>query len=95
MKECRWEECNIWPCYRVTELQTLNGSSLMPDSIWEGELSTQKEGKVSHEIILGVVNSPVLELPETGSPALRILSIAAAVSALAGVLLIIRRKKEM
>ena len=81
--------------YRVTELQTLNGSSLMPDSIWEGELSTQKEGKVSHEIILGVVNSPVLELPETGSPALRILSIAAAVSALAGVLLIIRRKKEM
>lgn len=77
--------------YRVTELQTLNGSSLMPDRIWEGSIEKKDDSKF--EVILGVVNSPNLELPETGSPALRILSVAAAISAIAGILLITRRKK--
>ncbi len=76
--------------YRVTEFQTLNGSSLMPDSIWEGELTTQKEGKVLHEIVLGVVNSPVLELPETGSISARMISILALVFTMIGALAVIK-----
>lgn len=77
--------------YRVTELQTLNGSSLMPDHIWEGTM----DGNETFEVVLGVVNSPILELPKTGSSAARILSIFAALFALAGVTLLITRRKKV
>ncbi len=76
--------------YRVTELQTLNGSSLMPDRIWEGDLSSGEQ----FEVVLGVVNSPILELPETGSTSARILSIFAALFAVAGAVLLITRRKK-
>ena len=81
--------------YRVTELQTLNGSSLMPDHIWEGDLSTQKDGAEKYEVVLGVVNSPILELPKTGSQTARALSIIATLFALAGVTLLITRRKKV
>ena len=81
--------------YRVTELQTLNGSSLMPDHIWEGDLSTQKDGAEKYEVVLGVVNSPILELPKTGSNSVRIISILAALLAAAGVTLLITRRKKV
>ena len=58
--------------YRVTELKTNNGSSLMPGPIWEGDLLTEKEGKHQFEVVLSVVNSPILELPETGGNTLMI-----------------------
>lgn len=80
--------------YRVTETRTLNGATLLPDPIWEGDLLTEKEGEHQFEVVLGVANSPILELPETGSPALRLFSAAAAICALAGVLLLARKKKE-
>lgn len=77
--------------YRVTELQTLNGSSLMPDQIWEGTM----DGSETYEVVLGVVNSPVLELPKTGSNSVRIISILAALLAAAGVTLLITRRKKV
>ena len=58
--------------YRVTELKTNNGSSLMPGPIWEGDLLTEKEGEHQFEVVLSVVNSPILELPETGGNTLMI-----------------------
>lgn len=81
--------------YRVTELQTLNGSSLMPDHIWDGDLSTQKDGSEQFEVVLGVVNSPILELPKTGSNSVRIISILAALFTAAGVTLLITRRKKV
>lgn len=80
--------------YRVTEIQTLNGSTLMPSSIWEGNLSTVKDGAEKFEVVLGVVNSPVLEMPKTGSYAGRILSIATAMFAVTGAALLITRRRK-
>lgn len=77
--------------YRVTELQTLNGSSLMPDQIWEGTM----DGSETYEVVLGVVNSPILELPKTGSSSARIISILAALFTAAGVTLLISRRKKV
>lgn len=77
--------------YRVTELQTLNGSSLMPNQIWEGTLDDNE----TFEVVLGVVNSPILELPKTGSNSARIISIFAALFALAGVTLLMTRRKKV
>lgn len=77
--------------YRVTELQTLNGSSLMPDQIWEGTM----DGSETYEVVLGVVNSPILELPKTGSSSARIISILAALFTVAGVTLLISRRKKV
>ncbi len=68
--------------YRVTELQTLNGSSLMPDHIWEGDLSSGEQ----FEVVLGVVNSTVLELPKTGSISARMISILASLFTMIGAL---------
>ena len=76
--------------YRVTELQTLNGSSLMPDNIWEGTL----DGNETFEVALGVVNSPNLELPKTGSQTARVLPILAALFTLAGVTLLMTPRKK-
>lgn len=76
--------------YRATELQTLNGSSLMPDHIWEGDLSSGEQ----FEVVLGVVNSPNLELPETGSTSTRILSVFAALFTVVGAVLLITRRKK-
>lgn len=78
--------------YRVTELQTLNGSSLIPDHIWEGSIERIDDGKF--EVILGVVNSPNLELPKTGSTSAPILSIFAMLFAVAGAVLLITRKRK-
>ena len=58
--------------YRVTELKTNNGSSLMPGPIWEGDLLREKDGEHQFEVVLSVVNSPILELPETGGNTLMI-----------------------
>lgn len=77
--------------YRVTELQTLNGSSLMPDNIWEGTLDENE----TFEVALSVVNSPNLELPKTGSSSARIISILAALFTVAGVTLLITRRKKV
>ena len=67
----------------------------MPDHIWEGDLSTQKDGAEKYEVVLGVVNSPILELPKTGSQTARALSIIATLFALAGVTLLITRRKKV
>ena len=81
--------------YRVTETKTQNGASLMPDQIWEGEIVTLKDGNKLFEVVLGVVNSPVLELPETGSKSLVLmpLSILLCLGVCAGALILLRKKE--
>ena len=56
--------------YRVIETKTMNGSTLMPGPIWAGDLVTEKEGGGQYHVVLGVANSPILELPATGSKSL-------------------------
>ena len=83
--------------YRVTETKTLNGSSLMPGHIWEGDLVTEKEGEHQFEVVLGVVNSPILELPETGSKSLALMPIGLLLCAAVcmGALFVLKKKKEV
>ena len=82
--------------YRVTETKTQNGASLMPDHIWEGDLVTEKEGECQFEVILGVENSPVLELPETGVKSIAVMPISLFVCAAVclGALIALKKKKE-
>ena len=67
----------------------------MPDQIWEGEIVTLKDGNKRFEVVLGVVNSPVLELPETGSKSLVLmpLSILLCLGVCAGALILLRKKE--
>ncbi len=83
--------------YRVTETKTLNGSSLMPGHIWEGDLVTEKEGEHQFEVVLGIVNSPILELPETGSKSLALMPIGLllCVAVCMGALFGLKKKKEV
>ena len=83
--------------YRVTETKTSNGSSLMPGHIWEGDLVTEKEGDHQFEVVLGVVNSPILELPETGSKSLALMPIGLLLCAAVcvGALTVLKKKKEV
>ena len=83
--------------YRVTETKTLNGSSLMPGRIWEGNLANEKNGELQFEVVLKVINSPILELPETGSKALVLMPIGLALCAAVcmGALFVLKKKKEV
>lgn len=76
--------------YRLTELQTRNGFSLMPDPVWEGTL----EGKDNFEIVLGIVNSPAMELPRTGGAGIMVFTVLAALCTVSGTALLIFRKRE-
>ena len=53
------------------------------------------DGSETFEVVLGVVNSPILELPKTGSSSARIISILAALFTAAGVTLLISRRKKV
>ena len=81
--------------YRVTETKTLDGSQLMPNHIWEGDLENEKNGEYRFEVILGVVNSPILELPETGSHAMALMPIGLALCAAIcmGALFVLKKKE--
>jgi len=81
--------------YRVTETKTLNGSSLMPGRIWEGNLANEKNGELQFEVVLKVINSPILELPETGSKALALMPIGLALCAAIciGALFVLKKKE--
>ena len=83
--------------YRVVETKTQNGYNLMPGPIWEGNLLTEKEGDQQFEVVLGVANSPILELPETGSKSLVMmpLSILLCLGICAAALFTLRKKKEV
>lgn len=82
--------------YRVTETKTLDGASLIPGHIWEGDLVTEKEGEYQFEVVLRVTNSPVLEIPETGSHAaiLMPVSLVVCLAACIGALVYLRRKEQ-
>lgn len=82
--------------YRVTETKTLDGASLIPGHIWEGDLVSEKEGEHQFEVVLRVTNSPVLEIPETGSHAaiLMPVSLVVCLAACIGALVYLRRKEQ-
>ena len=82
--------------YRVTETKTLDGSSLIPGHIWEGDLVTETEGEHQFDVVLRVTNSPVLEIPETGSRAaiLMPVSLVVCLAACIGALVYLRRKEQ-
>ena len=69
----------------------------MPGPIWEGDLLIEKEGDGQFEVVLGVANSPILELPETGSKSLVLmpLSILLCLGICAAALFTLRKKKEV
>ena len=81
--------------YRVTETKTLDGASLMPDHIWEGDIVTARDGENVFEVVLGVVNSPILELPETGSKSLALMPIGLLLFAAVcmGALFVLKKKE--
>ena len=81
--------------YRVTETKTLDGASLMPDHIWEGDIVTERDGENVFEVVLGVVNSPILELPETGSKSLALMPIGLLLCAAVcmGALFVLKKKE--
>ena len=81
--------------YRITELETLNGYSLIPGHVWEGCLTEQSDGSENYGITLDVVNSPILELPNTGSNSALLFMIAAALFAGMGATLLITRRKKV
>ena len=83
--------------YRVTETKTLDGSSLMPGRIWEGDIANEKDGEMLNEVILKVVNSPILELPETGSKSLALMPIGLLLCATVcmGALFVLKKKKKV
>ena len=83
--------------YRVIETKTLNGSMLMPGPIWAGNLVTEKEGDGQYHVVLGVANSPILELPATGSKSLVLmpLGILLCLGVCAAALFALRKKKEV
>ena len=82
--------------YRVTETKTLDGSSLIPGHIWEGDLVTETEDEYQFEVVLRVTNSPVLEIPGTGSHAaiLMPVSLVVCLAACIGALVYLRRKEQ-
>ena len=82
--------------YRVTELKTQDGNSLMPGPVWEDDLISEKDGKAQYEVVLRVVNSPLLELPDTGSTALSWMPIDAAICILIciGCLFLLHKEKK-
>ena len=81
--------------YRVTETKTLDGASLMPNHIWEGDIVTERDGENIFEVVLGVVNSPILELPETGSKSLALMPIGLLLCAAVcmGALFVLKKKE--
>lgn len=82
--------------YRVTETKTLNGYSLMPGYIWEGDLVTEKEDDLKFEIALRVVNSPIYELPATGANSLSLMPICVLIclGLCASALLCVRKRRQ-
>ena len=79
--------------YRVTEMSTQNGSTLMPEPLWQGDLTTSH----NNEVVVEAVNAPTFELPHTGSIAgilLPLLGTVAMFGSSAITLLSVRRKEQ-
>lgn len=75
--------------YRITEIETVNGYSLLPDAAYEGPLPAD-----NLELALRVVDDTTFMLPHTGSTAMRMVSAAAALCTLCGICLLMSRRKR-
>lgn len=75
--------------YRLVEVAAPEGYSLLTEKIFEGTLPVDNVN-----IGFRVVNAAVFELPQTGSMSLRLTSAVAALCAMMGVCIIMKRRKE-
>lgn len=82
--------------YRLTEITTLDGYTLLPGPAWEGDLTVQTEGAEPYEISLRVINSPNFKLPGTGSHSFATMSAAIALCLLTclGMVWYLKRKEN-
>ena len=82
--------------YRATELKTQNGASLMPGPVWEDDLISEQNDELQYEVVLRVVNSPLLELPDTGSNSLALIPVDAAIciAICIGLLFLLHKEKK-
>jgi hypothetical protein len=53
--------------YRVTEIQTVNGCTLLPEAIWIGHLPMDINGESVGDLSVTVTNGPGFALPRTGT----------------------------
>jgi hypothetical protein len=68
----------------------------MPGPVWEDNLISEKNGEEQFDVILRVVNSPLLELPDTGATSLSWMPVDAAICILIciGCLFLLHREKR-
>ena len=75
--------------YRMTEIKTAPGYSLLTESVYEGTLSKDTELDLSYT----VVNAPDYEMPMTGGTGFRVAALAAALAVLSGTALWITKRR--
>ena len=76
--------------YRLAEIKTAPGYSLLTEPVFEGTLSKDTELDLSYT----VVNAPDYEMPMTGGTGFRAAALAAALAVLAGTALWIARRRK-
>ena len=77
--------------YRITEIKTAPGYSLLTEPVYEGTLSKDTKLDLSYT----VVNAPDYEMPMTGGAGFRIAALAAALAVLSGTALWITRRRNV
>lgn len=77
--------------YRMTEIKTAPGYSLLTEPVYEGTLSKDTELDLSYT----VVNAPDYEMPMTGGAGLRVAALAAALAVLSGTVFWITRRRKV
>lgn len=77
--------------YRLSEVSTKDGKTLMLEPVFEGELSAES----GRDITITAVNSGVFEIPLTGSHSLLLLRVCQILFTSGGLILLSRRKEWM
>ena len=77
--------------YRLTEIKTAPGYSLLAEPVYEGTLSRDSELDLSYT----VVNAPDYEMPMTGGTGFRVAALAAALAVLSGAAFWITRRRKI
>ena len=82
---------NISVRFRLTEIKTTPGYSLLAEPVYEGTLSKDAELDLSFT----VVNAPDYEMPMTGGTGFRVAALAAALAVLSGTVFWITRRRKI
>lgn len=84
-----WEHLYPGIQYRIFEIEAPEGYSLLADAAFQGELPAE-----NLTVSLRVVNTPSFLLPKTGSSAVRVLSLTAALCCMTGLILCFSHRKK-